>query len=106
MTTKDNKPAVSNFQRLSAKRWAMLAIPPGCPDPLKAGVRVLTDRERLLTLAREADAWVRNAIAAVRSAADPNPWRNSTDEEIAGEVLRQIEERERARKTREGFGHG
>jgi hypothetical protein len=37
--------------------------------------------------------------AAVRLGANPNPWRNSTDEEIAAEILRRV-------KNREGMASG
>lgn len=86
-----------NVSRLIAARMAVLAIPPngGFVD----GVRFLQDREALSRGAREAEAWARDAIAAMRAAADPNPWRDATDEEIAGEILRAVEERERAARA-------
>ncbi len=36
----------------------------------------------------EAKTWVEAAIKSVRLAAEPNPWKAATDEEIAGEVMR------------------
>jgi hypothetical protein len=40
---------------------------------------------------RDAREWASEAIAAVRLAREPNKWKRSTDEEIAGEILRQID---------------
>jgi hypothetical protein len=43
-------------------------------------------------VAREATAWVEQALAAVKSARD-NPY-GDDDEAIAGEILRQVEARQ------------
>jgi hypothetical protein len=40
---------------------------------------------------RKAKEWVDAAIQTVRGVREPNPWKNATDEEIAGELLRQID---------------
>lgn len=83
----------TNFNRLIAHKMSLDAIPPGTTDGLMAGVRFLSDKDALVNSSREAKEWVSAAITAVRLAADPNPWRNSTDEEIAGEILAKIAER-------------
>lgn len=44
---------------------------------------------------RIAEIWVHKAIEVIRSAKEPNPWKNMTDDEIAGEVLRRAEERDK-----------
>jgi hypothetical protein len=59
----------------------------GFPDAIK----FLSDKQSILGGARKAQEWARDAVSAVRNAADPNPWRDSTDEEIATELLRRIE---------------
>lgn len=83
-----------NVSRLIAARMSVLAIPPN--GGLLDGVRFLSDRDALGRAAREAEAFARDAIAVMRLAADPNPWRDATDEEVAGEILRAVEERQRA----------
>lgn len=68
---------------------AMDAIPDG--GGVGDGVRFLLDREQVAEGARRAKAWARQAVDAVRSAAEPNPWKGSTDDEIAAEILRRAE---------------
>lgn len=80
-----------NVRRLVAFRMAALAIPVGSPDPIAAGAQAILQPGRLAALDREASAWVDNAIALVRQAAEPNPWKELGDEEIAGEILRWAE---------------
>lgn len=89
-----------NVKRLIAARMAVLAIPPN--GDFMDGVRFLTDPGAVARAAREAQAFASDAIAAMRSAADPNPWRDATDEEIAGEILRAVEERKRAARAAAG----
>lgn len=80
----------SNINRLIAHKMSLDAIPPGTPDGLMVGVRFLSDKGRLVKSSRDAKEWVDAAITAIRLAADPNPWRDSTDEEIAGVILDKI----------------
>jgi len=84
-----------NIKRLFATAMAREAIPPG--GGFADGVRFLTTPGAMVEGARKAQAFVTDAIAAVRSAADPNPLRDATDEDIAGEILRQVEERKAKR---------
>jgi len=76
------------MRELLAHKMAMDAVPPGA-GPREA-IAFLTSPGRLEASAREATKWVHAAIAAVRDAADPNPWRNADNEAIAAEVLRLI----------------
>ena len=76
----------SNVQRLVATRMSIVAIPRG--GGLADGIKLISSKERLVACAKDAQAWVKDAIQAVREAQDPNPWRNSSDEEIAQEILK------------------
>lgn len=77
-----------NVARLIASRMSVLAIP--ASGGLIDGVQFLLDAEAVQRIAREAEAWTQVALAVMRSAAGPNPWRNATDEEIAEEILRAV----------------
>jgi hypothetical protein len=80
-----------NVKQLVIVRMSVEAIPHG--SGLEAAIRFLSSRDRLVDGAKSAMSWVEAAILAVRQAGDPNPWKNADDEAIAGELLRQIEER-------------
>lgn len=56
-------------------------------------IEVLTTPAALVQRLRQARDWCQAAVLAVRQAAEPNPWANGTDEAIAGELVRRIEER-------------
>jgi hypothetical protein len=71
-------------------------VPPG--GGLADVVSVLTEAGKLSAVMRSASEWVAGAIVVMRSASEPNPWRNATDEEIAGELLRAIEERKAGKR--------
>jgi hypothetical protein len=80
-----------NVKRLIAAKTSKEAIPDG--GGFAYGIEFLKDKERFLKTVKESHDWVFLAIAAVRQAAEPNPWRNADDEAIAGEILRGIDER-------------
>lgn len=86
-----------NVKRLIAHKMSLDAIPKG--GGVADGLKFLLDKERIVKAAREADEWVKSCIAAVRKAAEPNPFREAPDEDIAAEILRKIEERKIARRT-------
>lgn len=77
----------SNRQLLLMRRMSVLAIPPG--GGFADGVAFFTDKDKRHAVTQEAEAWVVQALAAVRGAAEPNPWRDASDDTIAGEILRQ-----------------
>ena len=84
----------SNVRRLIARRMIVEATPHGYSAT--STMQLLVDRERtdgasFRAAMRRASAWVRGAIRAIATAPDPNPLRGASDEEIAGELLRQIE---------------
>lgn len=82
-----------NVSRLIAYKMSVNAIPRG--GSLADGLRFLSDKENVTNGASAAMTWVRTALEAVRQAVEPNPWRNSTDEEIATYLLEQIAERDK-----------
>jgi hypothetical protein len=84
-------PQGHNVKKLICHKMALLMIPSGAG--FLEGLQALTTPGNVGKLAREATAWVEQAIAVVKSAPD-NPYGND-DEAIAGEVLRQIEEKKR-----------
>ena len=75
-----------NAKRLIAIKMAKDAIPDG--GGFSAGIKFLTTPGALSTGFGVAAEFVQAAILAVRQAAEPNPFKDSTDEEIAGEILR------------------
>jgi hypothetical protein len=85
-----------NFKRLIISKMATDAVS-SCGD-LASMIGFLSYPEKLGASAKAATEWVNCAIQAVRQAAEPNPWKNASDEEIAGEILRQVEEKKRTVK--------
>lgn len=82
---------ISNVRRLVIVRMSQLAIP--ADGGLADGLEFFTNQEKRQRVMREAEAWVAQALELMRTAAEPNPWRTASDEAIAGELLRQIDER-------------
>ena len=83
-----------NFKKLVCQKMAVDAIPPD--GGLMDGIKFF--QGDIAGAAREAQAWVRQAIDAVK-AAPANPY-GDDDEAIAGEILRQIEERQNENQNR------
>lgn len=84
-----------NIKKLIIHKISLSAIPPG--GGFADGVKFLSDKDRIIKTMRESHSWVKQVIAAVRNAGEPNPFKNASDEDIAGEILRKIEEK-RAKK--------
>ena len=70
---------------------SVLAIPAG--GGFADGLAFFTDQDKRRRIMHEAEMWVAGAIQTVRTASAPNPWREADDETIAGEIMRQVEER-------------
>lgn len=85
-------------KRLIIEKMSRDAIPDR--EGLAAAVKLLTTPGGIAAGWREAANWVDAAIIAIREAADPNPWRNSSDEDIADELLRKIASRRALKKQR------
>lgn len=81
-----------NVKKLIVRKMSTIAIPANTKGGLASAMSFLMSREAIMSAAFEATAWVGQAIELVRQAADPNPWRKSSDEEIAGEILRRLEQ--------------
>jgi hypothetical protein len=71
---------------LVIRRIAVESIPIG--GGVADGVDFLLDADRVRRTAKAAKQWADEAIRKVREAADPNPWRGRSDDEIAAEILR------------------
>lgn len=84
-----------NINKLIAHKMSLEAIPPG--GGVLSGVEFLLDKDRLIATAKSAKKWVEDAIALIRTGAEPNPWKDAGDEEIAGELLKQIKKRRLAK---------
>jgi hypothetical protein len=85
-----------NIKKLMIHKVSLDAIPKG--GGVADGIKFLSDKNKIITTFRESHEWVKKAIQAVRQAGEPNPFKNSTEEEIAGEILRKIEEKRNDRK--------
>lgn len=83
--------AIPNVTRLIYYRMAALAIPPG--GGVFDAVAILANKDAARGAEELAREWVAAALVAVRHAAEPNSWKDSDDECIAGELLRRIDDR-------------
>lgn len=85
---KSSKPQGPNVKKLIIQKMSTDAIP--ADGGLADGLKFLSDPEAIIAGARKATEFVELAIKTVRESAEPNPWKNASDEDIAGEILRQI----------------
>lgn len=90
------RPLGPNLKKLIIRKMSKDAIPDG--GGFAEGVKFLTTKGAISAGWAGAKEWADTAICLVRNAAEPNPWKDSTEEEIAGELVRQIEERYKAVK--------
>lgn len=81
-----------NVRRLYIHKMSLDAVPAG--GGLADGLAFFTDKEKRHRIMRDAEIWVMGAIQTVRTATEPNPWREADNEAIAGEILRRMDERE------------
>jgi len=84
-----------NVKKLVIYKTSLDAIPKG--GGVESGIKFLCDKELMVKTMRAADEWVKTVILAVRQAGEPNNLKNATDEEIAAEILRRIEEKKEKR---------
>jgi len=82
---------MTSIQRLMVEKMGLDAVPPGGNDV--DVLRFLQTPGALSTSAIAAREWVTGAILAIRQANEPNPWKFSSDEAIAEEILRQVQAR-------------
>lgn len=91
------RPLGPNLKKFIFHKMSVDAIPAG--SGFGAGVVFLITPGRMAAGFRSAAEWCDLAITAIRNAAEPNPWRDSDEEEIAAEIMRRINERKLAAKT-------
>lgn len=77
-----------SFRNLVIHKMSMDAIPDG--GGFADGIKFLSNPDAMKEGWRKAQEWCEAAIVAVRAAAEPNPWKSSTEEEICSEILRGI----------------
>ena len=81
-----------NVKKLIIHKVSLDAIPSG--GGVVAGLEFLSNKEKISKTVRAAEEWVKQALLVVRSAGDPNPWKSSSDEDIAEEILRKIQDKQ------------
>lgn len=74
-----------NVKRLIVTKMSNAVVLDG--DGLAGCIEFLSNPEAIKRGAIAATKFVDDAIACIRQAAEPNPFKNATDEEIAGEIL-------------------
>lgn len=81
-----------NVRKLIARRAAAIAIPLGTgSNSIAAGIEFLSDKNKIIAACQQAAAEIEQYISAVKEAPD-NEWDDDT-EAIAGEILKQVEQR-------------
>ena len=93
---------MTNVQKLIAHKMSIDAIPPGVENPLASGIAYLT-KPGLPERARAAEKWVRGMVLLARCSRGLERVglrMDSTDEEIAGVILKKIEERTAAQRRK------
>lgn len=93
-----------NVQKLIVRRMSSQAIPPG--GGFAEGLAFLSDPRKITDAARKATEFVRLALQVIRESAEPNPWKHATDEEIAGKILADIEDRGKGIDREKGTVNG
>ncbi len=83
------RPIGPNMKKFVIRRMSVDAVPAG--GGLNSAIEFLTKPGSIGLGFKSATEWCDAAIVAVRNAAEPNPWKDATEEEIAGELVRRIE---------------
>lgn len=93
-----------NVKRLIAHKMSLLMIPPGTKkgQGLATGMAALMKPGNIQQVCKEATEWVEQAIDAVKACPDGGWW-GDENEAIAGELLRQIDEKRREHYRRQGL---
>jgi hypothetical protein len=86
-----------NVRKLIVHKMSLLMIPPGSKEPFATALDALTKPGNIGDTARDATAWVEQAIAVVKTAPD-NPY-GDDDEAIAGAILEGIEAKKREKRV-------
>ena len=79
-----------NVKKLIIHKMSLLMIPPGTENPLSAGVEAIKKFVTDTSVVKQATEWVESVILIVRQAAEPNPYKDASDDEIAREIIKRI----------------
>ena len=82
-----------NMRRLASVKVAKDTIPDG--GSLVDGLKFLSDPKRLLEGMKAGLKFAEDSVKALREAAEPNPYRSMTDEQIAGAILAKVQEQKK-----------
>jgi hypothetical protein len=82
-----------NMKDLIVHRMSMEAVPTG--GGLNSALNFLSSKESIIGGLKAATEWSQKAVLAIRNATEPNPWRNASDEDIAGEIMKRVKQRGR-----------
>jgi hypothetical protein len=82
-----------NVKKLMIIKTSLTAIPKG--GNLTDGINFLSNKQLIIKTMKESCDWVETAIRMVRQAGEPNPFKDKSDEDIAGEILRKLEEKKK-----------
>lgn len=85
------------MKRLMIERAALEAVPIG--GGMASAIDFFLDKKKTVEGFRRSLGWCDSAIQTLRGACEPNPLKNSSDEEIAGEILRRIKIRREAHRA-------
>jgi hypothetical protein len=97
MTEKAKRQLGPNMERFMIERASLEAVPVG--GGMDSAIDFLLDDEKRTQVLRRALIWCDAAIQTLKNAGEPNPLKNSSDEEIAGDILRMIKIRREAHKA-------
>ena len=84
------KREISNVEKLIVRKVSIDAVPKGAG--FKEAITFLTDKNKISETYKNAKKWVKENIQLIREAV--GPYSNSSDEEIAGVILKEIEKKE------------
>jgi hypothetical protein len=87
-----------NFRKLVIHKMSMDAIPSG--GGFADGIKFLTNPDAMKGGWQKAQEWCEAAIYAIRNAAEPNSFKDASEEDICAELLRMIEARKKPHETR------
>lgn len=80
---------ITAVQKIIAIKLSSIAVPKG--GGFADGMNFLNDKDKFIDGVIEAKNWFKNSVAEIRSAPEPNPYKNMTDEEIAESMLQAYE---------------
>ena len=91
-----DQPTIKLTPNLKELVWHLMsldAVPPGSKNGLSSAVEFILTPGKMSESFRNSIIRARNICMAIRQAGEPNPWKDATDEEIAGEVMRKMKEK-------------